>query len=236
LRHAERLGQQIASSGAVVVSGGALGVDTAAHCGALEVSGQTIAVVGSGLSELYPRENEELFAQIQQGKGAVVSELPCSAPVRPENFPRRNRIIAGFSDAVIVVRGEARSGASYTAKAAREQGKRLYAVPGPAGDAQSQLPHRLLREGALLCEGAGDVLFDSVSSLQLSLFEAAETGPRLSGDAKKVFDALSREAEVLDLIAQRAVLPPARVSSALLELELVGLCVSHPGARYSRRQ
>src|SRR5262249_21587623 len=150
-----------------------------------------------------------------------LSELPPRAAARPENFPRRNRLISGLCEAVVVVRGEQKSGASHTARAARDQGRRLYAVPGPADDPLSALPHKLLREGALLCEGADDILFEAGSTSQLSLF--AEPPPKLSEDAKRLYGALSFEAEGIDVLAQRARLPSARASAALLDLELAGL-------------
>src|SRR5262249_44098967 len=128
LRHADRLARQLARRGAVVVSGGAVGVDAASHRGALAEGGLTLAVLGAGFLEPYPQENLSLFEEIAGGRGALVSEFTPHAAARPEHFPRRNRLISGLAEAVVVVRGEAKSGASHTARAARDQGRRLYAL------------------------------------------------------------------------------------------------------------
>jgi DNA processing protein len=232
LQQAEKLARQLSRRGAIVVSGGAAGVDTAAHKGALAEGGQTIVVLGSGLAEVYPKENAALFEEAYQKQGALVSELPAQTPARPENFPRRNRLIAGLAEAVIVVRGDIKSGAQHTAKAAREQGKRLYALPGRAGEPLSQLPHQLLREGALLCESADDVLFSS-SKEQMNLFESPLLG--VSEEAKRVYEALQIDSETIDGLVTKTSLPASKVSSALLELELCGACQVFPGGRYARK-
>ena len=233
LQQAESLARQLARRGAIIVSGGAVGIDTAAHKGALAEGGHTIAVLGSGLAETYPKENASLFADLGAGSGLLLSELTAQTPARPENFPRRNRLISGIAEAVIVIRGELKSGATHTVKAAREQGRRLYAVPGRAGEPLSQLPHKLLREGALLCEGAEDVL-RSDTSPQLPLFEEPQR-PKFTGDTQRVYDALSSNAEGVDVLVNKTSLSAPKVNAALLALELAGACAVYPGGRYARK-
>jgi DNA processing protein len=233
LQQADKLARQLARRGAIVVSGGAVGIDTAAHKGALAEGGHTIAVLGTGLAETYPKENASLFEEIGRGRGLLLSELTAKTSARPENFPRRNRLISGITEAVIVIRGDLKSGASHTAKAAREQGRRIYAVPGRADEPLSQLPHRLLREGALLCESADDVLFSDTSP-QLALFEETPL-LKFTGDARRVYDALSSESESIDVLVNKTSLSSSKVSAALLELELAGACTVYPGGRYARK-
>ena len=155
---ARRIGAELAALGIVVVSGLARGVDTAAHVGALSVGGRTVAVLGGGLARLYPPENVGLAREIVAGSGAVLSEFALDMPPRPYHFPRRNRILAALSRAVVVVEAGEKSGSLITADHALDLGREVLAVPGRSDHPNSRGTHRLLREGAALCEGAADVL------------------------------------------------------------------------------
>jgi DNA processing protein len=157
-RTARRMAEELASSNFSVVSGFAQGVDTEAHRGALEGHGHTVAVLGSGVDVIYPRRNTELAGKVIAAGGAIISEHPPGTEPLPQHFPRRNRIISGLSQGVVVVEAARRSGSLITAKTALEQGREVFAVPGLAGSSSSEGTHNLIRQGAVLTETAEDVL------------------------------------------------------------------------------
>ncbi len=157
-RVAERLGAELADAGVTVVSGLARGVDGAAHRGALAAGGRTLAVIGSGLGRVYPPEHGDLAAEIADGRGAIISELPLDAPPRRHHFPIRNRVVAGLVRGVVVVEAGPRSGALITARLAAELGREVLAVPGPVDDEHFAGSNDLLVAGAGLCRSARDVL------------------------------------------------------------------------------
>lgn len=154
---AENIAANLASLGFTIVSGMARGIDSAAHRGALQGKGRTIAVLGNGLAQVYPPENEELAAEIA-ASGAVISEFPMKTEPTRENFPRRNRVISGLALGVLVVEGNLRSGALITARAATEQGREVFALPGKVDSPLSRGPHSLIKDGAKLVEGHQDIL------------------------------------------------------------------------------
>lgn len=162
---AHTLATELATSGVCVVSGLARGIDTAAHRGALEAGGRTVAVVGSGLGDLYPPENRRLADEIAES-GAVVSEFPLKTPGIPRNFPQRNRIISGMSLGVVVAQGSIRSGSMITARLAVEQNREVFAVPGKVDSEDHRGCHQLIREGATLIESA-DHIFHQLEPLQM---------------------------------------------------------------------
>jgi DNA processing protein len=245
LQCAMRLASDLAERGVTVISGLAVGVDGAAHRGALRARGRTLAVLGSGLSQLYPPEHRELAEEIIE-RGAVVSEFPMETRPWPVNFPRRNRIISGLSLGVIVVEAASRSGALITADCALEQGREVFAVPGPMGSVTSQGPHALLKQGARLVTSVEDIMEELALDPPTRLASAsparpvpgrapAETPMELSESARRVLSCVDGgESSDIDAIALRSGLAMPAVSSALLHLELKHLVRQLPGKRFVR--
>ncbi|HEY7724217.1 MAG TPA: DNA-processing protein DprA [Anaeromyxobacteraceae bacterium] len=224
----------LARAGVSVVSGGAQGVDGAAHEAALDAGGHTAAVLGTGLDVVYPAAHAPLFERIVAAGGALVSELEDGQPGGGWTFPRRNRIVAGLCEAVVVVRAARGSGALITADWARRQGAVLFAVPGDVTHPLSEGTVGLLREGARPAAGAADVLaaLGRVGQVELPLPGA---GPKLDGDCAAVYAALGRSPRHADEVARAAGLGPGPALAALLALELDGLAEQRPGQRFLRR-
>src|ERR1700731_3434553 len=229
---AKKLAYQLAYAGLTVISGLARGIDTAAHQGALSAKGRTIAVIGSGLSKLYPPENRALAEKICNGSGAVVSEFSMQIEPDRQTFPMRNRIISGWSHGILVVEAGLNSGALITAAQALEQGRSVYAVPGHINAPSAIGSNRLIQQGAKLVMDANDILDD----LQILLPETApsaeaavRTLPALSEEERRVYDAIRETETPIDEIATKSNLPSGTVSSTLLGLELKRLRKQLPG-------
>jgi DNA processing protein len=226
LTFARALGRDLAEAGVTVVSGLARGIDAAAHRGALEADGRTVAVLGSGHRRLYPRENQDLARAIAAGKGAVVSEFPVDTEPFKANFPRRNRVIAGWGRAVVVVEAGERSGALITASAAREEGREVMAVPGHPTWPSAAGTNGLLRDGAAQVRDAGDVL----EELRLAPRGGEEAIP-----ADEVLAALRKDApSSVDEIASRCGRDLPELLSRLGELELAARVRRLPGPLFVR--
>jgi DNA processing protein len=233
---AVRMGGLLAEAGVTVVSGAALGVDGAAHQGALAAGGHTVAVLGSGLDRPHPRTNRELIERIGL-EGTVVTEYPPGAVAQPRRFPARNRIIAGLSDGVIVVEGAARSGSLQTAEFAGEDlNRQVMAVPGPIDSPLSEAPHGLIRTGAALVADADDVL-DALGVFGASpdpAEEAPRVPPALEGtDEGSLLAVTSGRPASIEALSTAAGVPIAGALVALSALELRGL-VRAEGGRYRR--
>jgi DNA processing protein len=243
---AHRLASDLALRQLVIVSGLARGVDSAAHRGALEVKGKTVAVLGCGVDVVYPRDNKRLAENILAG-GALVSEFPLGTSPQPENFPIRNRIISGLSLGVVIVEAAEYSGSLITARLASEQDREVYAVPGNITSPQSFGPNLLIKQGAKLVDNWMDVIeeFPAVIRAQLippaeSRLEAADTRslfePALGGDQKAVYEVLRPDkATFVDDVFTQAGLPQPRVLAALLELEMGGFIRQLPGKNFVRK-
>jgi DNA processing protein len=227
----KKLSYQIAHAGVTVVSGLARGVDTAAHQAALAAKGRTIAVLGSGLLELYPPENKALAEKISQS-GAVVTEFPMRTKADRQTFPMRNRIISGCSFGVLVVEAGAASGALISATQAGEQGRSVYAVPGRIDNPNAIGSNRLIQQGAKLVTCASDILDD----MGLLFAETPDLAPpraiQLEGIEKSVHDAIGSDEATMDTIIERCGLPSSTVSSTLLALEIKKLVRRLPGSRF----
>src|SRR5256884_3820493 len=229
---AKKLAYQLAYAGLTVISGLARGIDTAAHQGALAAKGRTIAVIGSGLSKLYPPENRALAEKICDGNGAVVSEFSMEIEPDRQTFPMRNRIISGWSHGILVVEAGVNSGALITASQALEQGRAVYAVPGHINAPSAIGSNRLIQQGAKLVMDANDILDD----LQILLPEtkpspqaAARPLPLFFFKERKAHDAIHSSQTPLFSIATKSNLPSGTVSSTLLGLELKRLVKQLPG-------
>ncbi|MFK7909869.1 MAG: DNA-processing protein DprA [Akkermansiaceae bacterium] len=225
---------QLATSGMTVVSGLARGIDTHAHEGAVAAKGRTIAVIGSGLGQIYPPENMALAEKIASGSGAVVSEFPLNMPPSKKTFPMRNRIVAAWSQAVLVVECPEWSGARITANLAGELGKPIYAVPGQIDRPSSAGCHALIREGAALVTSGQDILDDiSVLPLQENTVAQESSRPPLAPDEQKIIDAVENGASLVDelLLATQLSLP--EINASLLKLEIQGRVQQLPGSRFA---
>ncbi len=235
-------------AGYTIVSGLARGIDGIAHRTALEVGGDTVAVLGTGIDVPYPAEHDELFRAIAE-HGCLVSEFPPGTPPHKWHFPRRNRIIAGLSRGVLVVEAPEKSGAMITAEYALEEGKEVFAVPGPIYNPTSAGTNRLIKEGAALVTSAADILRILESRTGEPLPEPLAVGLNLddlearlarepdagaSELARRVWDGLNGAARGVDELADELGAAPEALAAALLELELAGLVERRPGPRYVR--
>lgn len=239
LETARKLAYQLAYLGVTVVSGGARGIDTAAHQGVLSAKGRTVAVLGTGINIVFPPENLKLFENIA-AHGAVVTQFPFNRKADKQSFPIRNRIVAGMTLGTVVVEANLTSGALITANMAADYGRQVYAVPGRIDSPRSKGCHQLIKNGAKLCEGAEDIL----SELEY-LFPKApilpgvgtETSPlavSLSPAEQAVYACLEQGEMTIDEIIQLSGLPSSRVSVALLGMEMKRLVQQLPGKVYVR--
>lgn len=233
LELAREIARDLARAGVCVVSGGAEGIDGAAHEAALDAGGRTLAVLGTGLDVVYPAGHRPLFERIVASGGALVSEYVDGQRGDRWTFPRRNRLVSGLSEAVLVVRAGERSGALITAAWARRQGVPVFAVPGDVRLEGSAGPLALLRQGARVAASAGELLEALGLTGQLSLLPSAP--PEVGGEEATVLAALGRVPRHADEVARAAGVPPAAALSALLVLELRGLCEQRPGNLFLRR-
>ena len=231
---AEKLAKDLAAVGITVVSGMARGIDTAGHKGALAGSGRTIAVLGCGPDVVYPRENKRLMENIAEN-GAVISEYPLGTAPEPWHFPARNRIISGLSLGTVVVEAAEKSGALITADFALEQGRDVMAVPGNIVSPLSRGPHRLIRQGARLVEGAGDIIDEMGLEKLFPIPEKDSSGRvKLSMEEEALYGLLSLEPVPLDELIERTGFSPQKTMAALMYLEIKGLTRQMPGKLYVR--
>ncbi len=238
---ARKLAYQLAYLGVTVVSGGARGIDSAAHQGALSAKGRTIAVLGTGINLVTPPENAKLFEQIA-ANGAVVTQFPFNRPGDKQSFPIRNRIVAGMTLGTVVVEANLTSGALITANFANEYGRQVFAVPGRIDSPRSKGCHELIKKGAKLCEGAEDILseFEYLFPASNRPASPAETGTlpalELSANEQAVYDTLDHEELSIDDVIRKSALPSSAVSVALLSLEMKRLVRQLPGKLFVKNQ
>ncbi len=229
-RIARLLATEFARQGLGVISGGARGIDTVAHRAALAAQGTTVVVLGSGLDRPYPAENRKLFREVVERGGCVITEFPFGTKPHAEHFPQRNRIISALSMGVIVVEAGQTSGALITARWAADQGKEVFAVPGPMDSPLSQGTHRLIQMGAHLISKPEDIF----EELGLPTQKERPELPLLSPQEWKVFRALGAEPQHLDTLAEVLEIPPFELLGTLLALELKGVIQQLPGKFFVR--
>ncbi len=232
LRLTREISEGLARAGVTVVSGLARGIDAQAHTAALQAGGRTVAVLGSGIDVVYPSEHHGMFMAITR-QGAAVSEFLMGAKPDAENFPARNRIISGLAVGTVIVEATEKSGSLITAQAAAEQGREVFAVPGPVG-ARSRGTHRLIREGAKLTERVEDILEELAPRL-LDRRERTRAPVELEGVESRVLACFGEETRHVDELITLSGLAPSRVLEALLTLELKGVVQPLPGKNYAVR-
>jgi DNA processing protein len=229
---AKAFARSLSDANVTVVSGLALGIDAAAHEGALCGPGSTIAVVGTGLDRIYPARNREIARTIAE-QGLLVSEFSLGTPPLAGNFPRRNRILSGLARACLVVEATIQSGSLITARFAAEQGRDVFAIPGSIHSPFAKGCHKLIKEGAKLVECAQDVLEELRLESPVKSKGQHRDRPE-SPEAECILEAMGYDVADVDTICRRAEMPADRVLSGLLELELTGRVGTIPGGRYQR--
>lgn len=250
LEHARAFSRELTRCGITVTSGMASGIDAAAHEGALDANGVTIAVCGTGPDQVYPASSRELAGRIERS-GALVTEFPTGFPPRKAHFPARNRIISGLSLGVLVIEAGLNSGTLITARQAGEQGREVFALPGSLHNPMVKGCHRLIREGARLVETVQDVLTELgpvaqelAGALQSRINADTETGEGVQAASAEplddpeyqiLLDALGHEHRTVDELVQLTGLPVRNVSSMLLLLDLQGRIAQHASGTYARR-
>jgi DNA processing protein len=254
LDFATSLAREFSASGLTIVSGLALGIDAAAHSGALKGPGSTAAVMATGVDLVYPKQNQKLARAIVEQGGVLLSEMPLATPPLPALFPQRNRIISGLSLGVVVVEANVQSGSLITARMAGEQGREVFAVPGSVHNPMARGCHALIRQGAKLIESAADVLGELGALLQAAANDrqaptrryhtsAAAISPApadtelapLEPEDQRILDAMGFDAIAIDQLVERTQHTIPELSSTLLRLELDGYVEALNGARYQRK-
>jgi DNA processing protein len=240
---AERLGRDLAARGLVIVSGMARGIDAIGHQGAMAANGRAIGILGTGIDVCYPKENKKLYEKVLE-RGAIISEFPVGTHPAPENFPVRNRIVAGIPLGVIVVEGAQYSGSLITARLAMEFGREVFGVPGNVTQPVSFAPNQLIKQGAKLVTCAEDVIEELPTPVRAMLVQAEQPeaeqrnlllAASLNNSEKKLYELLSaEETRHIDDIVERSGLNSSVVLATLFDLEMKGIIRQLPGKQFSK--
>ncbi len=236
---AREFARHLATTGLIITSGLALGIDAASHLGALDAEAPTIAVMGTGLDRVYPARHHDLARQIAR-QGTLVSEFPVGTLPLAENFPRRNRIISGLSIGTLVVEAALRSGSLISARYAAEQGREVFAIPGSIHNTLARGCHALIRQGAKLVETAQDIIDElaplagACQSAKVADSDTSAEPGQLDGEYLQLLEIMGFHSTSIDRLVTGSGLTPAEVSSMLLQLELGGYVASSPGGIYNR--
>jgi DNA processing protein len=240
---AERLGRELAARGVVIVSGMARGIDAIGHQGAMAVNGRAIGILGTGIDVCYPKENKKLYEKVLE-RGAILSEFPLGTHPAPENFPVRNRIVAGMPLGVIIVEGAQYSGSLITARLAMEFGREVFGVPGNVTQPVSFAPNQLIKQGAKLVTNAEDVIEELPTPVRAMLVQAEQPeaeqrnlvlAASRNGAEKKLYELLSaEEPKHIDGIVECSGLNSSVVLATLFDLEMKGIIRQLPGKQFSK--
>lgn len=240
---AQRLGRELAVRGLVIVSGMARGIDAIAHQGAMDAHGRAIGVLGTGVDVCYPKENKKLYEKVLE-RGAIISEFPLRTHPAPENFPVRNRIVAGMPLGTVVIEGAQYSGSLITARLAMEFGREVFGVPGNVTQPVSFAPNQLIKQGAKLVTGAEDVIEELPTPVRAALVQAEKpeaeqrnllAADSLNGSEKKLYELLSAEEPVpIDELVERSGLNSSEVLATLFTLEMKGIVRQLPGKQFCK--
>jgi DNA processing protein len=240
---AQRLGRDLAARGLVIISGLARGIDAIGHQGAMDAQGRAIGVLGTGIDVCYPKENKKLYEKVLE-RGAIISEFPLRTHPAPENFPVRNRIVAGIPLGVVVVEGAQYSGSLITARLAMEFGREVFGVPGNVTQPVSFAPNQLIKQGAKLVTSADDVIEELPTPVRAALVQAEQpeaehrnllAAASLNGSEKKLFELLSaEESRHIDDLVEQSGLNSSEVLVTLFNLEMKGIIRQLPGKQFSK--
>lgn len=239
LGNAEAFSEALSQAGLTIISGLALGIDAAAHKGALRGPGSTIAVIGTGADRMYPARNESLARQIAD-TGLIISDYPLGTPALPPNFPRRNRLVSGLARGVLVVEAALKSGSLITARLAGEQGRDVFAIPGSIHSPLAKGCHQLIKQGAKLVDAAADILdeirWTTSAKAAGPAMAADDTDTDTEADPAKhhVLQHLGFDPCDMDTLAERAGLTPDALYAILISLEFEGRVATLPGGHYQR--
>ncbi len=235
IRMAKKIAADLSKSGVIVVSGMAIGVDSAAHEGALSEDGITLAVLGGGLARIYPSENKKIADQIIK-RGALISEYPLNMPPQPQFFPMRNRIISGLSQAVLVVEAGEKSGALITVDTALEQGREVFAVPGNADSKHSSGTNALIKQGAKLITCAEDILeeLELKNPTNTCKNDSSDVKVSMNEEENRLFSLLNNEPLNIDTLIEQSGTAPGKTISNLSGLQLKGIVKELPGKNFTR--
>ncbi len=240
---ARRLGRELAARGLVIVSGLARGIDAIGHQGALDANGRAIGVLGTGIDVCYPKENKKLYEKVLE-RGAIITEFPLRTHPAPENFPVRNRIVAGMPLGVVVIEGAQYSGSLITARLAMEFGREVFGVPGNVTQPVSFAPNQLIKQGAKLVTNADDVIEELPTPVRAALVQAEQpeaeqrnllAAASLNGSEKKLYELLNAdEPKPIDDIVEHSGLNSSEVLATLFNLEMKGIIRQLPGKQFSK--
>jgi DNA processing protein len=240
---AQRLGRDLAARGLIIVSGLARGIDAIGHQGAMDAHGRAIGVLGTGIDVCYPKENKKLYEKVLE-RGAIISEFPLRTHPAPENFPIRNRIVAGMPLGAVVIEGAQYSGSLITARLAMEFGREVFGVPGNVTQPVSFAPNQLIKQGAKLVTSAEDVIEELPTPIRAALLKAERpeaeqrnllAAAELAGAEKKLYELLNVEQPVhIDDIVERTGLNSSEVLATLFDLEMKGIIRQLPGKQFSK--
>src|SRR5215467_3694599 len=240
---AQRLGRELAARGLVIVSGLARGIDAIAHQGAVDAHGRAVGVLGTGVDVCYPKENKKLYEKVLE-RGVIISEFPLRTHPAPENFPVRNRIVAGLPLGVVVVEGAQYSGSLITARLGMEFGREVFGVPGNATQPVSFAPNLLIKQGAKLVTGVEDVIEELPTPVRVALLQVEQpeaeqrnllAAASLNGSEKKVYELLKADDPIhIDDIVERSGLNSSDVLATLFNLEMQGIVRQMPGKQFCK--